>query len=64
MEDWIKQNCDRAVDTGNNLASAVGIFRYCYGCWITGFSRFLGLSTVMQAELWAVYDSLSASNEY
>lgn len=63
MEAWIKQICDRAVDTSNNLASAEGIFRNCYDCWITGFSRFLGLSTVMQVELWAVYDSLSIAWE-
>lgn len=41
------------------LASAGGAFRNDKGEWILGFPRSIGVATVLQSQLWAIFDGIS-----
>ncbi|KAL4326271.1 hypothetical protein GQ457_11G005490 [Hibiscus cannabinus] len=58
QEGWIKINTDAAVAGSDRLATIGGVFRDHTGKWIFGFSRKVGVSTVLIAELWAIHDAL------
>ncbi|KAK9042626.1 hypothetical protein V6N11_017693 [Hibiscus sabdariffa] len=58
QEGWIKINTDAVVAGSDRLAIIGGVFRDHTGKWIFGFSRKVGVSTVLIAELWAIHDAL------
>ena len=43
---------------GNGEASAGGLLRDCHGNFIHGFSAYLGVCSVLKAELWGVVHGL------
>ncbi|KAL4377944.1 hypothetical protein GQ457_02G018140 [Hibiscus cannabinus] len=51
-EHWIKINTDGARSITSGLASCGGVGRDFSGTWCFGFSRDLGLCSVLEAELW------------
>ncbi|KAK9044021.1 hypothetical protein V6N11_072344 [Hibiscus sabdariffa] len=57
QEGWIKINTDAAVAGSDRLATIGGVFRDHTRKWIFGFSRKVGVSTVIIAKLWAIHDA-------
>ncbi|KAE8674840.1 hypothetical protein F3Y22_tig00111708pilonHSYRG00019 [Hibiscus syriacus] len=57
-DDWFCLNCDGSVNLVSNLGSAEGVIRDSSGRWIDGFSKNIGYSTNLQAELWGLYEGL------
>ncbi|KAK9041594.1 hypothetical protein V6N11_016688 [Hibiscus sabdariffa] len=60
-EHWIKINTDGARSITSGLASCGGVGRDSSGTWCFGFSRDLGLCSVLEAELWGVYEGLTTA---
>ncbi|KAL4367798.1 hypothetical protein GQ457_05G016360 [Hibiscus cannabinus] len=60
-EHWIKINTDGARSITSGLASCGGVGRDFSGTWCFGFSRDLGLCSVLEAELWGVYEGLTTA---
>ncbi|KAL4334884.1 hypothetical protein GQ457_07G032640 [Hibiscus cannabinus] len=58
---WIKVNTDGARNTGSGLTACGGVGRDSKGNWCFEFSRALGLCSVLEAELWGVYDGLATA---
>ncbi|KAL4280940.1 hypothetical protein GQ457_03G011290 [Hibiscus cannabinus] len=58
---WIKVNTDGARNTGSGLTACGGVGRDSEGNWCFGFSRALGLCSVLEAELWGVYEGLATA---
>lgn len=54
----MKLNTDESSCGNLALASARGILRDYTGAWISGFSRNLGVSTSVAAEIWGLRDEL------
>jgi ribonuclease HI len=54
--DWISLNTDGAVKNG--IAGCGGVLRDHRGNWITGFSKYIGITSAFNAELWGVYNGL------
>nr|POE84540.1 putative ribonuclease h protein [Quercus suber] len=62
---WHKLNTDASVLSSSNYASGRGLLRDSCGSWVKGFSRKIGTSSYLLAELWALKDGLSmARNMY
>ncbi|KAL4318457.1 hypothetical protein GQ457_18G015190 [Hibiscus cannabinus] len=55
---WVKFNVDASVSTRDSRAGVGGVLRDDRGCWLLGFSRFLGRCDSLLAELWAIHDGL------
>ncbi|KAE8664737.1 hypothetical protein F3Y22_tig00112738pilonHSYRG00210 [Hibiscus syriacus] len=55
---WICLNTDATIDTYTSLGSISGVFCSSAGDWITGFHESIGITTPLQAELWAIYIGL------
>ena len=55
---WHKLNTDGAFLSNPGKASGGGLIRNCQGNWIKGFSRSIGFTTSVMAELWALRDGL------
>ncbi|MBA0610458.1 hypothetical protein Godav_011306, partial [Gossypium davidsonii] len=50
---------DGAVKAESSLATAGGVMRDRRGKWILGFNRYLGICSVLEAELWAIFNGLA-----
>ncbi|XP_012461277.1 uncharacterized protein LOC105781288 [Gossypium raimondii] len=55
----LKINTDGAPIKSSAMASAGEVVRDDKGDWISGFSRSLGVATVLHSELWAILDGLN-----
>lgn len=55
----LKINTDEAPIKSSAIASAGEVVRDDKGDWISGFSRSLGVATVLHSELWAILDGLN-----
>ncbi|KAK5784281.1 hypothetical protein PVK06_038804 [Gossypium arboreum] len=55
----VKINTDRARADSGMMASAGGVIRDDKGQWILGFSQNIGVGTVLQSELLAIFDGFS-----
>ncbi|KAE8715696.1 hypothetical protein F3Y22_tig00110160pilonHSYRG00138 [Hibiscus syriacus] len=55
---WIRLNTDATIDTYTSLGSIGGVFRSSAGDWIIGFHKSIGITTPLQAKLWAIYIGL------
>lgn len=58
VSNWCKINTDRAAKGYPTWISCGGILRDSIGEWISGFGANLGVGTVNEAELWALYYGL------
>ncbi|KAE8732799.1 hypothetical protein F3Y22_tig00001728pilonHSYRG00036 [Hibiscus syriacus] len=56
--DWISLNTDGAVNSRSSLSTAGGIIRNYEGTWLVRFNKYIGRSTILQAELWGIYEGL------
>ncbi|MBA0634313.1 hypothetical protein Godav_022220 [Gossypium davidsonii] len=54
----VKINTDGAFSMTRVVASSGVVFRDEKGEWLLGFSRSIGLATVLQSKPWAIYDGL------
>ncbi|KAL4325712.1 hypothetical protein GQ457_11G032710 [Hibiscus cannabinus] len=55
---WMKVNCVGAVTSREGTVAIGEVMRDCSENWRFGFSRSIGRSSVLLAELWAILDSL------
>ncbi|KAE8656312.1 hypothetical protein F3Y22_tig00117005pilonHSYRG00401 [Hibiscus syriacus] len=55
---WMCLNTDDAVSTTNQTSSIGGVIRDPTGAWVTGFYKNIGVSSVLQAELWSIHEGL------
>ncbi|KAL4353912.1 hypothetical protein GQ457_06G021000 [Hibiscus cannabinus] len=55
---WVKGNVDVAVNVSDGRAAVGGVFRDEDGTWLQGFARFIGRSSVLVVELWAIREGL------
>ncbi|KAE8669301.1 hypothetical protein F3Y22_tig00112249pilonHSYRG00207 [Hibiscus syriacus] len=55
---WYCLNTDASVTTVNGAGKIGGVIRNHDGGWEIGFSKNIGSSTVLQAELWGIYEGL------
>ncbi|KAK9029784.1 hypothetical protein V6N11_026886 [Hibiscus sabdariffa] len=55
---WICLNVDGAVSLQFGVGAIGGLARNSLGEWLVGFSKTLGHSDALRAELWAIYDGL------
>ncbi|KAE8722513.1 hypothetical protein F3Y22_tig00013960pilonHSYRG00174 [Hibiscus syriacus] len=53
---WVKANTDGAVGEADRMNVAGGVIRDARREWIFGFSRSIGICSILNAELWAIYD--------
>ncbi|KAL4311976.1 hypothetical protein GQ457_01G025270 [Hibiscus cannabinus] len=51
---WIKLNVDGAMDLRDGSATIGGVIRDDQGNWIFGFSKSVGICSVLTTELWAI----------
>ncbi|KAK9029308.1 hypothetical protein V6N11_026427 [Hibiscus sabdariffa] len=58
---WHKLNSDGALDNRNGVASCGGLIRDDGGSWLIGFSKRIGICSVLEAELWGIYEGLLAA---
>lgn len=56
---WLKCNIDSSVRGEDNSAGCGGVCRDSMGNWVFGFSRNMGSSNVLWAELWAIYTMIN-----
>ncbi|KAK0595722.1 hypothetical protein LWI29_009351 [Acer saccharum] len=57
-EDWVKLNVDGSRNTDSGMISAGGVLRDHWKCWLRGFVTNKGVGSVMEAELWGLYEGL------
>ncbi|KAK9000224.1 hypothetical protein V6N11_080727 [Hibiscus sabdariffa] len=55
---WICLNVDGVVSLQSGVGAIGGLARNSLGEWLVGFSKTLGHSDALRAELWAIYDRL------
>ncbi|KAE8657871.1 hypothetical protein F3Y22_tig00116976pilonHSYRG00007 [Hibiscus syriacus] len=55
---WIALNTDGAVSNSTSLGSAGGLLRHSLGNWLRGFSKSLGITSPVHAELWGLFEGL------
>ncbi|KAL4284696.1 hypothetical protein GQ457_16G012460 [Hibiscus cannabinus] len=55
---WCKLNTDGLVRGEIGLASFGGVIQSDQGSWIVGFSKGIGVCSVLDAELWGIYEGL------
>ena len=55
-EGWVKVNIDESFCRDLNFAACGGLIRDENGVWKGGFARRLGSCSVLEAELWRLYD--------
>ncbi|KAE8690236.1 hypothetical protein F3Y22_tig00110904pilonHSYRG00066 [Hibiscus syriacus] len=56
--EWICLNTDGSVTDTRNYGAIGGVIRNSNGDWITGFARNVGSTSILQAELWGIYEGL------
>ncbi|KAE8719485.1 hypothetical protein F3Y22_tig00109957pilonHSYRG00251 [Hibiscus syriacus] len=52
---WICLNVDGLVSSATGFGSIGGVFRDHEGSWILGFNKSIGITSPLQAELWAIF---------
>ncbi|KAK8973201.1 hypothetical protein V6N11_037801 [Hibiscus sabdariffa] len=55
---FVKLNVDATISPVTHKAGIGGAFRDANGCWISGFTIFIGRCDVLIAEFWAIHGSL------
>ncbi|MBA0662601.1 hypothetical protein Goklo_006691, partial [Gossypium klotzschianum] len=55
---WCLLNTDRAVKLDIGLTSVKGVLQDHNGEWILGFNHYLGMCSVLKAELLGIFDGL------
>ncbi|KAE8670980.1 hypothetical protein F3Y22_tig00112004pilonHSYRG00018 [Hibiscus syriacus] len=55
---WTCLNTDGVVATLDGRGSIGGVFRNSIGDWITGFTKNIGTTSTLHAELWSIYEGL------
>ncbi|KAK8526228.1 hypothetical protein V6N12_020707 [Hibiscus sabdariffa] len=55
---WCKLNVDGSVGRATGMAACGGVICNEEGTWLIGFSRKLDLCSVLEAELWGLYEGL------
>ena len=63
MEGWYKLNTDEASFGNPRKARGGSIIRDREGHWVKGFSRSIGFTSNIMAELWALRDGLRLANQ-
>ncbi|KAK9043141.1 hypothetical protein V6N11_071490 [Hibiscus sabdariffa] len=58
---WIFLNVDGAVSPSTSMGSAGGLVRDTDGRWLLGFNKFLGTTSPLCKELWAIYVGLQVA---
>ncbi|KAK8502048.1 hypothetical protein V6N12_003397 [Hibiscus sabdariffa] len=58
---WHKLNSDGALDSRNGIVSCGGLIRDDRGSWLIGFSKRIGICSILEAELWGIYEGLFAA---
>ena len=56
---WHKLNTDASVLSSSSFASGGGLLRDSCGSWVQGFTKKIGTTNCLLAELWALKDGLS-----
>ncbi|KAE8660177.1 hypothetical protein F3Y22_tig00116958pilonHSYRG00235 [Hibiscus syriacus] len=56
---WCKINTDGSRDIGSGFTSCGGVLRSSNGGWMLGFSKAIGIYSVVEAELWGIHEDLS-----
>lgn len=56
---WHKLNIDGTTFGNPGKVGGGGLIRISHGNWIKGFSRSIGYTTSLMAELWALRDGLN-----
>lgn len=51
-------NSDGAVKWDCHVAGCGGLMRDQFGSWIWGFTKFVGMCSVLEAELWGTLEGL------
>ncbi|KAK8479556.1 hypothetical protein V6N12_064054 [Hibiscus sabdariffa] len=55
---WCKLNVDGSRDRLTRVSSCGGVIRDSHGYWMMGFTKNLGMCSVLDAELWGIYEGL------
>ncbi|KAK9043563.1 hypothetical protein V6N11_071899 [Hibiscus sabdariffa] len=55
---WFTLNTDGSVSTISSFGSVSGLIRDNEESWLTGLNRHLGITTPLQAKLWAIHEGL------
>ncbi|GLT71206.1 hypothetical protein SLA2020_432400 [Shorea laevis] len=55
---FVKLNTDGSALKNSSIAGAGGVFRDEFGNWLCGFSHFVGITTSLSIELWAIHEGL------
>ncbi|KAE8725926.1 hypothetical protein F3Y22_tig00008013pilonHSYRG00235 [Hibiscus syriacus] len=58
---WLSLNTDGAVDMVNGSSSIGGVIGSCDGSWLSGFNKYIGISTPLQTELWGIFIGLQVA---
>ncbi|MBA0752004.1 hypothetical protein Gogos_000885 [Gossypium gossypioides] len=56
---WQKKSESRALNLSTTFASTKGVIWNQQGDWILGFNHFLGMCSVIDVELWGIFDRLN-----
>lgn len=48
----------------NSILGAGGCIRDEYGCWYDGFTKFIGIGSAIQAELWVLFLGLKPASSH
>ncbi|KAE8719829.1 hypothetical protein F3Y22_tig00109925pilonHSYRG00012 [Hibiscus syriacus] len=56
---WCKINTDGSRDIGSGFASCGGVLRSSNGGWMFGFSKAIGICSIVEAELWGIHEGFS-----
>ncbi|MFQ6624777.1 hypothetical protein Gotur_004434 [Gossypium turneri] len=54
LGNWIQLNSDGVVNEDFGFATVKGILRDRYDRWILGYNRFVGICSILDAELWDI----------
>ncbi|KAL4274025.1 hypothetical protein GQ457_13G019690 [Hibiscus cannabinus] len=60
-EGWIKVNVDGAQNNIDRVSTCGGVLCSHQGTWITGFTKFIGRCSVLEAELWGIFIGLEVA---
>ncbi|MBA0805312.1 hypothetical protein Gohar_004836, partial [Gossypium harknessii] len=55
---WVYLSTDEAVARHSRYAATGGVVRDHNGNWIVGFTRFLGVCSPFEAEVWSILDGI------
>ncbi|KAE8698949.1 hypothetical protein F3Y22_tig00110597pilonHSYRG01147 [Hibiscus syriacus] len=61
---WFCLNTDGGVATHSGDGSIGGVLRDSSGSWLGSFAKNIGVSTLLQAELWTIYVGLQVAWDY